>query len=55
MPIKRLVDEILYPLIKTKVNGCPINVMIDSGSTSSHMVSKVIEENQIPTYRREVP
>ena len=29
--------------------------MIDSGSASSHMVSKVIEENQIPTYRRDVP
>ena len=29
--------------------------MIDSGSASSHIVSKVIEENQIQTHRREVP
>lgn len=42
----------MYPLIKTRISGYPIYVMMDTESASSHMV---IEENQIPTFRKEVP
>ena len=54
-PRKKLIDEILYPLIKTDINGYPINVMVDSGSASSHMISKVVEDNNIPTFQRDIP
>ena len=54
-PRKKLIDEILYPLIKTDINGHPINVMVDSGSASSHMISKVVKDNKIPTFQRDIP
>ena len=54
-PRKKLIDEILYPLIKTDINGYPINVMVDSGSASSHMISKVVEDNNIQTFQRDIP
>ena len=54
-PRKKLIDEILYPLIKTDINGYPINVMVDSGSASSHMISKVVKDNNIPTFQRDIP
>ena len=54
-PRKKLIDEILYPLIKTDINGYPINIMLDSGSASSHMISKVVEDNNIQTFQRDIP
>ena len=54
-PRKKLIDEILYPLIKTDINGYPINILLDSGSASSHMTSKVVEDNKIQTFQRDIP
>ena len=48
-PRKKLIDEILYQLIKTDIKGYPINIMLDSGWDSSHMISKVEEDNNIQT------
>ena len=54
-PRKKLIDEILYPLIKTDINGYPINILLDSGSASSHMTSKVVEDHEIQTFQRDIP
>ena len=54
-PRKKLINEILYPLIKTDINGYPINIMLDSGSASSHMISKVVEDNNIQKFQRDIP
>ena len=54
-PRKKLIDEILYPLIKTDINEYPLNILLDSGSASSHMISKVVEDNKIQKFQREIP
>ena len=54
-PRKKLIDEILYPLIKTGINGYPINIMLDSGLSSLHMIRKVVEDNNIQTFLRDIP
>ena len=54
-PRKQLIDKILYTLIKTDINGYPLNIFLDSGSASSHMISKVVEDNRIQTFQREIP
>ena len=39
---KSIKEDIIYPIITTKVDGHIINALIDSGSGSSHIRSKTI-------------
>ena len=54
-PRKKLIDETLYPLIKTDVNRYPIIIILDSGSADLHMISKVVEDSNIQTFQRDIP
>ena len=36
-------DEVIYALISTKINGFPINIMVDSGAASSHITMDAVK------------
>ena len=36
--------EIVYPLIQTEINGHSINIMIDTGAASSHIMAECTEK-----------
>ena len=37
-------SEIVYPLIQTKIHGHSINIMIDTGAASSHIMAECVEK-----------
>lgn len=49
------VDELLYSLIRTQFYGCTINIMVDTGLASSHVIIQILQQNTITTVKRDVP
>ena len=35
-------NEVSYALIRTKINGIPLNLMVDSGAASSHITMDAV-------------
>ena len=52
-PIRK--EEAIYPLIFTSVNNVPMNIMIDSGSASSHATEAIVRATASNVQQREVP
>ena len=36
-------DEVIYPVIFTKIHGVRLNILIDSGSACSHITEKLVK------------
>lgn len=52
---KSIKEDIIYPIISTKVDGQTINALIDSGSGSSHIRSKTIDKLDVEVKEQKNP
>ena len=48
-------SEIVYPMVHTEINGVKINIMIDSGAASSHIISECAEAINSVQVKRHTP
>ena len=48
-------NEVIYGIIKTKVNNIPLTILVDSGAASSHITEKAVKETKSPTHPRKKP
>ena len=48
-------NEVIYAIIKTKVNEIPLTFLIDSGAASSHITERAVTEATIPSQPRSKP
>ena len=48
-------DEVIYPVICTKIHGVRLNILIDSGSASSHITEKLVKAIKATPITRQNP
>ena len=48
-------EEAIYPLIFTSINNIPINIMVDSGSASSHVTEEIVKATSSHVQKRQIP
>ena len=47
-------SEIVYPLIQTKIHGHSVNIMLDTGAASSHIIAECVDKWNGKYIKREV-